>query len=97
LRCSQPNGGRPSNPIGISQIINFLLKIRTMNEGEKIKRSVVKTVSWRLIGTIATIVISYFITGTMALAFSIGIIEMISKMILYFFHERAWSQINWGK
>jgi len=65
-------------------------------KGEKIQRSLVKTISWRLIGTLATIVISYVITGTLALAFSIGIIEMISKMILYFFHERAWSHIKWG-
>ncbi len=66
-------------------------------KGEHLKRSVVKTISWRLIGTIATIIISYVITGTLALAFSIGVVEMISKMILYFFHERAWSHLEWGK
>ena len=64
---------------------------------EKLKRSLAKTVSWRLVGTIATIIISYLITGTLALAFSIGIIELISKLFLYFFHERAWNKIKWGK
>ena len=64
---------------------------------EKLKRSLVKTVSWRVVGTIATIIISYLITGTLTLAFSIGIIELISKLILYFFHERAWNKIKWGK
>lgn len=64
---------------------------------EKLKRSLVKTVSWRVVGTIATIVISYLITGTLTLAFSIGIIELVSKLVLYFIHERAWNKIKWGK
>lgn len=64
---------------------------------ENIKRSIIKTISWRVVGTIATVTISYAITGTMALAFSIGGIELVSKMALYFFHERAWNNIKWGK
>ncbi|MDG1334018.1 MAG: DUF2061 domain-containing protein [Crocinitomicaceae bacterium] len=64
---------------------------------EKWKRSLLKTLSWRTIGTIDTIVISYFLTGTLNVALSIGGIELITKMILYFFHERLWNQINWGK
>ncbi|MBJ7880297.1 DUF2061 domain-containing protein [Gelidibacter salicanalis] len=64
---------------------------------ENIKRTLLKTISWRVVGTLATVVISYVITGTLALAFSIGAIELVSKMILYFFHERAWNTIKWGK
>ncbi len=64
---------------------------------ENIKRSIVKTISWRVVGTLATVAISYFITGTLALAFSIGGIELVSKMVLYFFHERTWNNIKWGK
>ena len=64
---------------------------------EKLQRSLAKTVSWRVVGTIATVLISYIITGTLALAFSIGFIELISKLVLYFFHERAWNKIKWGK
>ena len=64
---------------------------------DNIKRSITKTISWRVIGTLTTMLISYFITGTLALAFSIGIIELISKMALYYFHERAWNKIEWGK
>ena len=56
-----------------------------------------KTVSWRVVGTITTVTISYILTGTLALAFSIGGIELISKMVLYFFHERTWNNIKWGK
>ncbi|MBF8150194.1 DUF2061 domain-containing protein [Winogradskyella sp. F6397] len=64
---------------------------------ENIKRSIVKTISWRIVGTIATVTISYLLTGTLALAFSIGGIELVSKMVLYFFHERTWNSIKWGK
>lgn len=61
------------------------------------KRSIVKSISWRAIGTMDTIFISWIVTGTLSLAFSIGFIELITKMVLYFFHERVWSTINWGK
>lgn len=64
---------------------------------ENIKRTLLKTISWRVVGTLATVIISYVITGTLALAFSIGAVELISKMVLYFFHERAWTTIKWGK
>ena len=64
---------------------------------ENIKRSIVKTISWRVVGTLATVTISYVMTGTLALAFSIGGIELVSKMVLYFFHERTWNNIKWGK
>ncbi len=67
------------------------------NSEEKVKRSLVKTISWRIIGTLDTVLISWLITGTLALAFSIGLIELVTKMVLYFFHERAWNNIKWGK
>jgi len=64
---------------------------------ESPKRSIAKTISWRAIGTLDTILISWVVTGTLSLAFSIGIIELVTKMVLYFFHERIWNTINWGK
>ena len=76
--------------------VNSKQKIADASE-EKIKRSIAKTVSWRVIGTLDTILISWLITGTIALAVSIGAIELVSKMGLYFFHERAWNKIKWGK
>lgn len=64
---------------------------------EKPLRSIVKSVSWRIVGTLDTILISWLITGTLQLALSIGFVELITKMVLYFFHERIWNKINWGK
>jgi len=58
------------------------------------KRHVAKTISWRLIGTIDTIIISRLITGSWKAGLTIGGIEVISKMVLYFFHERLWYKFS---
>jgi uncharacterized membrane protein len=57
-------------------------------------KSVLKAVSWRIVGTIDTMIISYIITGHLAVAVSIGSFEVISKTILYYFHERLWAHIH---
>lgn len=64
---------------------------------EGVKRSLVKTISWRVIGTMDTVLISWIVTGTLTLAFSIGLIELVTKMVLYYFHERTWNFIPWGR
>ena len=60
------------------------------------KRSVAKTFLWRGIATTDTILISRYITGSWTEGLAIGGIEVITKMILYYFHERAWSKSDWG-
>jgi uncharacterized membrane protein len=65
--------------------------------GETKRRSIVKAITWRTMGTIDTMLIAYFLTGEVKTAVSIGGIEIFTKMILYFFHERVWNLINWGK
>jgi uncharacterized membrane protein len=64
---------------------------------EKPYRSVVKTISWRTVGTLDTMIVSYFVTGSLVMAASIGSIEVITKMILYYFHERAWNKLSFGR
>jgi uncharacterized membrane protein len=65
--------------------------------GETKRRSIVKAITWRTLGTLDTIVIAYLLTGKIKTAVSIGGIEVFTKMFLYFFHERIWNMINWGK
>lgn len=60
-------------------------------------RSLVKGISWRFFGTMDTIVISYFITGMWISAFAIGGLELITKIIIYYVHERAWGKVKWGR
>ncbi|MGE5942774.1 MAG: DUF2061 domain-containing protein [Flavobacteriales bacterium] len=64
---------------------------------EKPIRSVVKSISWRIIGTIDTMIISWIVTGKLNTALLIGGVEVVTKMVLYFFHERIWNSIKWGK
>lgn len=54
------------------------------------KRHILKTLSWRLIGTLDTIILSWLITGSWEVGLSIWGIEVLSKMILYYLHERVW-------
>lgn len=58
------------------------------------KRHIAKTISWRIIGTIDTVIISGIITGSWKAGLTIGGIEVISKMVLYYFHERAWYKFS---
>ena len=66
-------------------------------KSEKPVRSIVKSISWRIIGTLDTMLISWIVTGELKVALSIGVVELFTKMLLYFFHERVWNNINWGK
>ena len=60
------------------------------------KRHILKTISWRILGTIDTIVIGGLITGDWKIGLSIGGVEVISKMTLYYIHERVWYKSNYG-
>lgn len=68
--------------------------IEVSNRADKPIKSIMKSVSWRIVGTIDTMIISYFITGRVTLAISIGSVEVITKTILYYFHERLWAHIH---
>jgi|GEM_PF-1435405 len=64
---------------------------------EKPIRSIAKSGTWRVIGLLDTFVLSYIVTGRLIFALSIGGLELVTKSLLYYFHERAWSKSNWGK
>jgi len=58
------------------------------------KRHIAKTISWRVVGTLDTILISGLVTGSWGAGLTIGGIEIFTKMILYFFHERVWYKFS---
>ena len=64
---------------------------------ETAARSLIKTVTWRITGSGATFLIAYLMTGNLAVAGVIGIAQMISNTILYYFHERVWNSVTWGR
>ncbi|NER15218.1 DUF2061 domain-containing protein [Leptobacterium flavescens] len=67
-------------------------KLKTKPDSHKV--SILKAISWRIIGTLDTMLISYVLTGDLKVAFGIGSIEVVSKMLLYYLHERAWTKIT---
>ena len=60
------------------------------------KRHILKTFSWRGIGTVDTIFFGWLITGNPLTGLKIGVTETISKMLLYYGHEKLWYRINYG-
>jgi adenylylsulfate kinase len=91
--------------------INYNFRIKNWDENERVLdlivkqdlpkdsnlRSIAKAVSWRTLGTLDTFVLSWIITGQIHLAMAIGGVEVFTKMALYWFHERAWNRITWGR
>ena len=65
--------------------------------GEKPIRSVAKALSWRVVGTLDTLAVSFILAQDIKIAASIASVDFITKLILYFFHERVWNAIKWGK
>jgi len=60
------------------------------------KRHLFKTITWRLVGTIDTILLGFIVSGQFTLAFQIGGLELFTKTILYYLHERAWYRSKFG-
>lgn len=60
-------------------------------------RSIVKALSWRIFGSIATMFITFFITHKVDFAIYVGLLEFVSKIALFYFHERIWAVLTFGK
>ncbi|MCB0457767.1 MAG: DUF2061 domain-containing protein [Flavobacteriaceae bacterium] len=95
--------------IGFSEVITKMVlyyfheriwfKINLSKSGkilESRKRHLAKTVTWRAVGTTDTMIISWIISGNPFTGLKIGFAELITKMFLYYLHERAWYRINFG-
>lgn len=61
------------------------------------KRSVAKAISWRVVATVTTMAVVFAFTRRVTLAVQVGAVEVIAKLLFYYFHERAWNWIGWGK
>ena len=59
-------------------------------------RSILKTISWRVVGTLDTIALGWFITGDPTVGLKVGGLELITKFILYYIHERLWIKNKYG-
>ena len=59
-------------------------------------RSILKTISWRIVGTLDTLALGWFITGDPTVGLKVGGLELITKFILYYIHERLWIKNKYG-
>ena len=59
------------------------------------KRTMTKTITWRITASLTTFLIAWILTGDILVGASIGSIEAIAKIFLYYFHERIWTNISW--
>ena len=76
-------------PAKIGEISATSIRNQMKKDG-KLKRHFAKTLSWRIIGTIDTMLLSSVITGSWEMGLTIGGVEVVTKMVLYFLHERIW-------
>jgi len=60
-------------------------------------RSLIKAVSWRVVGSADTFILSLLVTGKAKYAISIATAEALTKIVLYYAHERIWRQVRWGR
>lgn len=95
--------------IGLAEVITKMLlyyvhervwfNINLSKDGQTLesrKRHIAKTITWRIVGTIDTMTIAWIISGNPLTGLKIGVAEVITKMVLYYFHERVWYRSNYG-
>ena len=61
------------------------------------KRTLAKTMTWRITASLTTFLIAWILTGDLLIGVSIGSIEAVAKIFLYYYHERIWNNISWAK
>ena len=74
-------------------------KINISKDGkvlESRKRHIVKAITWRIIGTVDTMILAWVISGNPLFGLKIGFAEVVTKMLLYYVHERIWYKFNYG-
>lgn len=75
-------------------IVDLLLKL--LKKDTLFKRNIVKTISWNIIGSLDTIILIWIVTGKLNLGAELGLIEFLTKMLLYYTHERFWQKTRFG-
>lgn len=71
-------------------------KLRIFTKDSSQMRHILKTITWRFVGTLDTVILSWIISGSAEVGLSIGGLELITKMILYYLHERVWYRSTYG-
>lgn len=75
---------------GHIQVKNNIAYVTTVKEEAVFIRHVLKTVSYRLLGTLTTVTVAYFVSSSITIASLLGFGELLLKPLIYFLHERIW-------
>jgi adenylylsulfate kinase len=60
-------------------------------------RSIAKAISWRIIATLTTTLLVFIFTGNLIVSGGVGLTEFLSKILIYYAHERVWNASNFGR
>jgi len=74
----------------------FKIRAGITKNGDSKKRHIAKTITWRIVGTIDTMILAWVISGDPIIGLKVGGAEVVTKMILYYLHERAWYKLDFG-
>ncbi len=74
-----------------------MAKSGTRSMVETHPRTVMKTVSWRIVATLTTGIIVYILSGQILLSVGVIGVEVVAKILFYYLHERVWNMVHWGK
>ncbi len=77
-------------------LINEKTQVKKSQLNERPIRSLAKAISWRITGSLDTILLSWLFTQNVNIALSIGLAEVLTKTLLYYGHERVWSRVRLG-
>lgn len=66
------------------------------NRRDTATRSVLKATTWRVTGSLDTILLAYLFTQDVTTSAAIGLTEVLTKTVLYYVHERAWTRVRFG-
>ncbi len=60
-------------------------------------RSMMKALSWRIVATLTTILLVFVFTGDLVVSGGVGLTELLTKIFIYYAHERLWNALSFGK
>ena len=72
-------------------------RVKVIVKSEQRKRSILKTITWRILASAYLIILSFFFTQAIIVSTKIALTDAIANLIEYYFHERIWNRIKWGK
>ena len=64
---------------------------------EKRRRSIMKTITWRILATATTVLLVFIFTGNLMISTSVGTLELLTKILMYYVHERIWNMLDFGR